>query len=348
VPLLVIAFASSCFAPAAAPESAPPSPSASPALSQTPVATSAASPSVAASVYSNATLGYRVVLPAGYRVSSCGPWIDFGIDRMGIDGFTPLGEQAEREINTGDIPPRERFSDFSIWAHRNAQGLSAVEWARAQPQHASSRIEPVTTGGHDAAKITTSDSIRAVSYAVRADGRIYAIVKDIMSEGDDSERILGAVAATLQTIPLAPFPTTAPKTVEGAQAAANALAKAFRDRDATAVASHLRGCTLGNTAMVDAPVGHCCILGRSIFAFIEALRPALTSGAAALVVDPTLRGPAAGRDYFVSAQWTEGGRTRRIDLILDHRGQGWFWAQAVHYFPPGVVCYGPIWGGTPC
>jgi hypothetical protein len=303
----------------------------------------------AGSSYSNATFGYRVVLPAGYRFSSCGPWIDFGIDRMGIDGFTLLSEQAERELNTGDIPPRERFSDFSISAYRNAQGQAAVDWARTQPQHANSRIESITTGGHDAARITSSDSIRAVSYAVRADGRIYAIVQDIVSEGNDSERVLGAVAASLETIPLGPFPTAGPKTVEGAQAAANALAKAFRDRDATAVASHLRGCILGNTAMVEGPIGHCCILGRSISAFTEALRPALASGAVALVVDPTLRGPAAGRDYFVTSQWTEGGRTRRIDLILDHRGQGWFWAQAVHYFPPqGAVCFGPIWGGTLC
>jgi hypothetical protein len=269
---------------------------------------------------------------------------------MGIDGFTLLSEQAEREMNTGDIPPRESFSDFTIFAYRNAQGLSAVDWARAQPQHAGSRIEPLTTGGHDAAKITTSDSIRAVSYVVRADGRIYAILRNIMSEGDDSERVLGAVAATLQPIAPGPFPTAAPRTVAGAQDVANALAKAFRDRDATAVATHLRGCGLGMTAAVapPAPSDTCCILGRSTFQFIEALRPALTSGAVSLAVDPTLKGASPSGGYRVTSQWTESGRTWPVDLVLDHRGQGWYWSSAVHYFPPGAVCYGAIWGGTAC
>jgi hypothetical protein len=338
--------------PASSPQSVTPSPSPSTTASPSAAATATASPGPSASpvAHSNATLGYRVVLPGGYRISSCGPWVDFGIDRMGIDFFTPLSEQAERTMNTGDIPPRERMEDFSIKVYRNADGRSAVDWARAQPQNAGSRVDGITTGGHEAAKITTGDAIRAVSYAVRADGRIYLIEKDIRSEGDDSERVLGAVAATLQQIPLGPFPTAAPRTAAGAQDVATALAKAFRDRDAAAVATHLRGCGIGMTAAAapPAPSDMCCILGRSTFQFIEALRPALASGAVSLVVDPALKGASASGGYRVTSQWTESGRSWPVDLVLDHRGQGWYWSSAVHYFPPGAVCYGAIWGGTPC
>jgi hypothetical protein len=121
------------------------------------------------------------------------------MDRMGIDFFTPLGDREELELNVSDIPPAERASDFSISAYRNTDGKSAVQWARAQPEKRGATVDAITMGGHEAARIVTTDAMRAVSYAVRPDGRIYAIVADIRREGADTDRFLGTIAASLDT-----------------------------------------------------------------------------------------------------------------------------------------------------
>lgn len=272
---------------------------------------------------------------------------------MGIDVFTPLSDRAERELNIGDIPPAERASDFSVAAYRNAAGLSAVDWARAQPVNQRSTVEATTIAGHEAARIVSTDAIGDVSYAVRLDGRIYAISADIRREGGDTSRFLGAIAASLEPVMPAPSPTRYPKAPrEAAREVAAALASAFAQSDVAGVSIRMRGCTIGMYAVTEPPqpYGPCCVLNRSIFAFIEALRPAVASGTVTVVVDPTIRSEVQGgaERFFAISRWTENGRTRQIDLQFDERGGRWYWTGAVHHFrsAEGPVCYGLIWGGS--
>jgi hypothetical protein len=353
MPLLVIALTSAC-APQAATQSTPtPSLSGRPSSTSLNTASAVASPSASSGMYSNATLGYRVVLPASYRLSSCGPWVDFGMDRMGADYFTTLSDRAERELNVGGIPPRERASDFSVSAHRNADGKSAVEWARAQPGNRDSTVGAITIGGREAARIVSNDRTRNVSFAVRADGRIYSVATHIGQAGVDTEPLLTAVAASLEPIALGPFPTPSTKAPrEAAQAVATAVATAFRQRDAAAVSLQMHGCLIGMHAVIDPPQpdNTCCVLNRSTLSFIEALRPAFASGGVTLVVDPTVQAASEGgrERFFVVSRWTEDGNTRQVDLFVDQISGQWLWSGAVHHFPRGEVCYGPIWGGASC
>jgi hypothetical protein len=292
-------------------------------------------------------------LPAGYRASSCESWVDARADPIGVDYFTPLSDSEERELNVGDIPPRERALDFHVAVHRETGGRSVVEWVRAQPVNAGASVEATAIGGREAAKITSPDRMGAVSFALRASDRIYVLDTDIRSEGRDSAAFLAPIAASFTSISPGPLPTPYTKAPrDAAQELATALAKAFSERDAAAVSLRMRGCTLGMYATIEPPEPNntCCILNRAIFPFIEALRPALASGSVTVVVDPVIRSMVQGghESFLAVSRWTENGKTRQVDLLFDERGGPWYWSGAIHHFQraDGTVCYGRMWAGS--
>jgi hypothetical protein len=337
----------SCTAPAATLTTPSPSPSETPSASP--------SPSRSPATYTNATLGYGITLAAGYRPSSCESWVDARADPIGVDLFTRLSDREELDLNVGDIPPAARASDFHVAVHRDTGGRSVLEWARAQPVNARASVDPTTIGGREAAKITSPDRTGAVSFAIRANDRIYVFDTNIRREGADSAAFLGPIAASFTPISPGPLPTPYPKAPrDAAQELATALANALTERDAAGVAIRMRGCTLGMYAMVEfeppQPNDTCCILNRAISPFIEALRPALTGGTVTVVVDPPIRsiGQGGGERFFAVSRWTENGRTRQIDLLFDERGGQWYWSRAIHHFrrADGQACYGHMWGGS--
>jgi len=207
--------------------------------------------------------------------------------------------------------------------------------------------------GREAAKITSPDRMGAVAFAIRANGRIYVFDTDVRRDGGDSAAFLAPIAASLTPISPGPLPTPYTKAPrDAAQELATALAKAFGERDAAAVSLRMRGCTLGMYAMIEPPEPNntCCILNRAIFPFIEALRPALASGSVTVVVDPVIRSIVqGGHESFVAvSRWTENGKTRQVDLLLDERGGPWYWSGAIHHFQrtDGTICYGRMWSGS--
>jgi hypothetical protein len=347
--LLLLASLTSCATPAPALTT----PSLSPTLSPSEAPSASPSPSRSVATYTNATLAYAITLPAGYRPSSCASWVDARTDLIGVDLFTTLSDPEELELNVGDIPPAERASDFHVEVHRDTSGRSVVEWARAQPVNTGASVEAATIGGREAAKITSSDRIGAVSFAIRANDRIFVLDTDIRREGFDSAAFLAPIAASFTAISAGPLPTPYPKAPrDAAQELATALAKAFSERDAAGVAIRMRGCTLGMYAVLEPPEPNntCCILSRAISPFIEALRPALAGGTVTVVVDPVIRSSAQGgaERFFAVSRWTENGKTRQIDLLFDERGGRWYWSGAIHHFQrtDGSVCYGRMWAGT--
>jgi hypothetical protein len=228
-----------------------------------------------------------------------------------------------------------------------------VEWARAQPINFGASIEATTIGGQEAAKITSSDRMSAVSFAVRANDRMYVFDTDIRREGFDSAAFLAPIAASITPISPGPLPTPYPKAPrEAAQEVATALAKAFSERDAAGVSVRMRGCTLGMYQIVETPEPNntCCVLNRAVAPFIEALRPALAGGTVTVVVDSVIRSTSEGghERFFAVSRWTENGKTRQIDLLFDERGGQWYWSGAIHHFQPTdrPFCYGRVWGGS--
>jgi hypothetical protein len=340
-----MASLTSCASPAATLTTPAPPPSQAPSAPPSPPRSPA--------TYTNTTLAYGITLPAGYRPSSCQSWVDARTDLIGVDFFTPLSESEELDLNVGDIPPAARASDFHVAVQRESGGRSVVEWARAQPINTGASVEATTIRGREAAKITSSDRIGGVSFAIRANDRIYVVDTDIRREGFDSAAFLAPIAASFTPISPGPLPTPYTKAPrDAAQELATALAKAFSERDAAGVAIRMRGCTLGMYAMVEPPEPNntCCVLNRAIFPFIEALRPALAGGTVTVVVDPVIRSTVQGghEQFFAVSQWTENGKTRQIDLLFDERGGRWYWSGAVHHFQraDGSVCYGRMWAGN--
>jgi hypothetical protein len=353
--LLLLASLTSCTSPAATRATPSLSPNEAPSAPPTSTAarTASPSPSQSPSTYTNATLAYGITLPAGYRPSSCASWVDARADPIGVDYFTRLSDHEELQLNIHDIPPAERASDFHVVVHRESRGRSVVEWARAQPVNTGASVEAMTIGGREAAKITSSDRMAAVSFAIRSNDRIYVLDNDIRREGGDSAAFLAPIGASFT--PIAPGPLPTPYTKEprdAAQELATALAKAFTERDAVGVAIRMRGCTLGMSAIVEPPQPNntCCTLNRAIFPFIEALRPALASGTVTVVVEPMIRSSGRGgrEQFFAVSRWTENGKARQIDLLFDERGGQWYWLGAIHHFQrTDGVCYGSMWGGGP-
>ena len=285
-------------------------------------------------------MGYGITLPAGFRPSSCGSWVDARADPIGVDYFTPLSDSEERELNIGDIPPRERASDFHVAVHLQTGGRSVVEWARAQPVNTAATVDATTINGQETAKITSSDRMGAVSSAIRANDRIYLFDTDIRREGGDSAAFLAPIAASFTPVSRGPLPTPYAKPPrEAAQELAAVLAKAFSEHDAAGVSVRMRGCTLGIYAVIDPPEANntCCILNRAISPFIEALRPALAGGTVTVVVDPVIRSIRQGgaERFFAFSRWTENGKTRQIDLLFDERCGQWYWSGAIHHFQRG-------------
>ena len=352
--LLLLASLTSCASAVPALVTPSVSPSEAPSVLPT-TAARTASPSASRSLaaYTNATLGYGITMPAGYRPSSCESWVDARTDLIGVDFFTPLSESEELDLNVGDIPPAARAADFHLAVQRESGGRSVVEWARAQPMNTGASVVATTIGGREAAKITSSDRMGAVSFAIRANDRIYLFDTDIRREGGDSAGFLAPIAMSFTPVSPGPLPTPYPKPPrEAAQEVATALAKAFSEHDAAGVSLRMRGCTLGMYAVVEPPEPNntCCILNRAISPFIEALRPALAGGTVTVVVDPLIQsvGQGGGERFFAVSRWTDNGQTRQIDLLFDERGGRWSWSGAIHHFQraDGSVCFGRMWAGN--
>lgn len=260
--------------------------------------------------------------------------------------YTLQTEQQEREEclrDLGDTQPLSAAALLFVEAYRNLANVSVTEWVStprvpgAQPLSMHRRVEPLTIGGREAVRLVADNATAEVQlFAIRADDRIYVITPTMWISPPQHQ--LGNIAATFAATARQPLPTPTPTTPPAArqQAAtdlAQALAKAFTDRDANAVARLMQECRIGVSLAEPLPNSGGGGLGRSVAMFTQALRDRFASGDLVVTVDPIAQLQTEGGPYVARSDWREPDRTVRIDLILNATDSGsWRWVAAIHHY----------------
>ena len=330
-------------------------PTAAPAVTASP--TSASASPVTSATVENATLGYRLALPAGYRRSIAN--IVAGQDAvLGSDLYTTETERQAREkcqSDSGDVGFRspDQDPDVSVVVSRNVVGISAVEWVTtprapgAQPLSTHQRVESVTIAGLEAVRLVQDNaSAYTTVFVVRANDRVYEIGAPFGVPTRLPKTWLDGIATTFVAVQPPPFPsptaTIAPRAA--AAALAGQLATAFARADADAVARLLPSCWLAAWPLVDGqPPGG--VLWRSVSLFTQGLRDRFAAGDLSVTIDPTvqLETQRNGDRFFVRSYWKEPDGTTQIDLFLRESEGRWLWAEAAHHYTMAQMQARPVW-----
>ena len=336
----------------ASPSTAPPStPASSASASPTPSATA----TIAAGVFENRVLAYRIAMPTGYRRASA--IVLTGQESMGGDFYTPVTEAAEREQCAHDIghifPSTDLPPDISVSVSRNSGGVSPAQYATTpqvpggQPLSMHKRVEPVTVAGLPAVRLVWEQTGESDAYVIPANGRLYTILKQSDSlPSKMPARWFDDIATSFAPMPLVPFPsptaTVAPRiaTADVAQQLAQGLVA--KDVDAIARVITPR-CWL--SVYSTAPSGG---LGRAVPLFLARLREGFAKGSLSVVADASLQVETNGFGeilYFIRSTWTESGTAKQIDLIFREVDGRWYWGEARHHDDRGAN-FSCLWAGT--
>jgi hypothetical protein len=360
----VAALASVLMVSACAPPPVTVSPSPVPTTSASPTNAVQTAPPTAASGFAlreDPILGYRISLPVTYRPSRS--MIFSGGDELGWDSYTLLTaaeERAECQRDSGDLPSPASAAYLYVHASRNVGGMTAAQWVNtprspgAQPLSTHQVVMPVTLDGREAVKLVAVATGETTSYVIRANDRMYLLTPTTWP----SPHRLDDIAMTFQAIQPLPFPTpTAPSQAprDAARQLGQALAAAFASRDANAIAGLMPECSIGVSAVVE-PIlpggGGCCVLNPAVVPFIQRLGDRFASRELSVTVDPEVQVTVEGgaERFFVRSDWTEPGRTIRIDLFLGEVNGQWRWTGALHHYQRAdngtCVHYGSPWVPT--
>lgn len=313
----VAALIALLIAGACAPE-ATPSPSGSVAPPTTPAPTASATPRPAGTVFTSAELGYRVVLPAGWRRTTCTSAVVTRAPLLASDEFTSVSEMDERGTDTG---VQQRVAAVEV---RDAAGATAASWLRqgGLGYATGTRVEETTFDGRPAARLVASDTGEVLSYVEVVRDRVYATELRGPIAGADVELRARSIAASLHVLDdaelaalrVAPTPSPAPRSADEASAA---LADGFARRDLTVIASVLAACV---TTAAESAGASFQTKGR----YLEMLRASFAAGLTVIVTaQPDAR---TGATRYVRSVWTTPGRgPQAIDLMLRADGDRWEW-----------------------
>jgi hypothetical protein len=337
VVIVLAGLLSACVAPAAAPTvtpsaaavvSAAPTSSATPAPSATFVSSGLPPNPALSSHFASAALGYRVDLPAPWRLACRSN----GTQRLGddpvADFFTATPEASERWGDIGypfDVayvsvrPNPDRFT-AQQWIANDRLGGCCV--AGAGPN-----VVPATLDGRAAVTFSGSGPFGDLSgLVVPAGDRMYEIAGVAMQPPAN----VVAMAAIVRSFHFLtdteraalPRPTSAPP--RSAQAVADALAAGFAANDIAALAAQVDRClTIG---ALRGGLG-----AVAAAAFVDDLRSDLASGRrVSVTASPILE---YGADVFVPSgtryvrsTWTRRGLdAQSVDLLLRADGDRWYW-----------------------
>jgi hypothetical protein len=309
-------------------------------------------------VVENQTLGYRLTLPDGYRVSGTTvvPGTGSFVGREGYTLLSPAEEQALCVRENNGTPSPDGTKTLSVEVYLNPADAPAREWANGSHlRSARVTVEAASAGNLDAARFVADG--KSLAYAIRANQRIYVLTPDV----GPSTHPLDSIASTFVAIPPSKRPMPAPDTTPRDAAAhlGTQLADAFAARNVDAVSSLVRTCIMSVAPYVDGqPLGG--VLNSSMASFLDGLRAGFSAGTLTVVVDPTVQTGwrSDGAElYFVRSVWTNNGRSISADLYLDRSvidGRA-LWIQSALQFRQAEVVRGCIpypspWvsGGASC
>lgn len=312
---------------------ASPTPAVSPSPSASPGPTMTPTPPPLVFTYESPMFGYQIQLPEGFRFSDClSAWYSQGAG-LGTEVLTLLSQEQERGEDRGHVARGGRMAMWTFWVYvRSADGRSALEWATERSL--GQRVEPVVINGQEAARRMVDGE--ADLYVVRADERMY-LIELFFEPSDPTPRpdvlpggILDSVALTLRPGPAGPIPTPTPQPEvppPGAREAAAQLAGALQAGDADRLAAIITPRCWLDTSFPEAGP-----LGRAVDPYLADLRKHFAGGHLRVTVEPAVQvaakaGP-GGLRLFVRSDWTESGRTTRIDLFFREIDGRWYWGGA--------------------
>lgn len=328
---------STASAPSVASPSDPPGPSASAVL--------------APGTFENRVLGYRITLPAAYRL--VGSSINAGQpEQLGSDAFSLITVAEQRadclSETGGGIGSAVKGEPVNVSVLANVRGLAVVPWAAGSAWGTLHTVEAATVGGYEAARLVQQGIAR--TYVISANGRMYVL----SHLNSPSSQRLADVAASFRALSPPPFPTAPPPQIarDAASTLGQRLAQAFTAKDASAVAGLMNDCRIGASPVIAAGPNGSGGLSRSSAAFITALRDRFAKGDLTVTVDPEVQVQAVTGQLFVRSEWKEPDRTTPIDLFLRELDGRWQWTSAIHYYPSllgsGCIPYRSPWTASSC
>lgn len=314
--------------------------------------------------YVSPGLSYRIQLPEGYRRSECLSGVASADPRsrpfLGAETFTLLSPEDERAVHgPGHIPVSGPAQAWTFFVTAYATEMSAVELAerdgcysceRVLPNPSPApdpllgrppvdRIETLTIAGQEAARRIRDRG--GSFYVVRAGARAYLIRFQEAYTLDPARPRpvelgadpLAAIAATFRADPTAAivFRTPRPEAVPAAaRDVAVQVAEAFEAGDVDRIAALTTpSCWLD--VIVEPGGGSAEPVSR----YVAQLRTRFAAGLR-VRADPTL--PAASDTsgeptLSFRSEWTEGGRTWRVDLRLREVDGRWYWGGLYQFAP---------------
>ncbi len=330
LPLLVLALlAVACGSRAETPGAAP-SATASPLLATTASPTLRPNPTAGPGVYTNVALAYRVELPEGWRRSACQSSSE-PQHLPAVEGFTSA--TLDDEIST-DIGPNN--PGVSVRAEDNTAKHTALQWLESGKLGSSvyTKYERISFDGKpDAARVTYTErgvsnvtaivvSARAQIYAISRSGPTTASTLPSQTSLMNSLHILSDVELSDAKATLASPATVGPnRTVEEA---ADALAKAFTQKDAAALAPIAWQCVWQGNEQAGAAT-------RPSSVFLSNLQKSFAAG---LTVTVQPRPIETNANSTTTAQvrgtWKDAGQAQRsARFVLNKAGNTWYWGGVV-------------------
>jgi hypothetical protein len=281
--------------------------------------------------HEDSVLGFKIVLPQGYRrsVVTMGDGQEAFIGRVVYTTASAAEERAQCEQDLGDSVSQGAAAYFIVEVYRNPSASSAAEWARNSPMKSvRATISPAAIGGPEAARFIEDGT--AVAYAIRANGRIYLLAPAQRPSADPIDAIAGSF------VPLAPsaVPSRSQSIsgIGGASQFARELATAFRSRSAESVALLMPSCHFAISHTLNGRLQG-PVYNRSVPGFIADLRAQLSGGTLTVNVDAQVQVETQhGRPvFFARSSWVTPTETRAIDLVLDAVDGRWQWINARHH-----------------
>ena len=337
VPLLALALlAVACGSRAESPVAAPSAtPSIASTLSPSPAGTASPTlrpnPTAGPGVYTSVALAYRVELPEGWRRSACESSTD--LQRLpAAEGFTAATIDDEVSSDMGPNNPGVR-----VMVEDNAVKQTALQWLEAGRLGSSiyTKYEKASFDGKpDAARVVHSEggvslvtaivvSARAQMYSIVRTGPLTAGSMPSQTSLLNSLHVLSDVELSDAKATFAPSAAAAAP-ARTAEEAADALAKAFTQKDTAALAPIAWQCVWQGNEQAGAAT-------RPSSVFLSNLQRSFAAG---LIVTMQPRPIETNANSTTTAQvrgtWKDVGQAQRsARFVLTKAGNTWYWGGVV-------------------
>lgn len=329
VALIAVACGSRAETPGAAPSATAIPATASPTAAPSP--TLRPNPTSGPGVYTSTALAYRVELPAGWRRSACESSTDS--QRLpATEGFTAATIDDEVSSDIGPNNPGVR-----VMVEENAAKQTALQWLESGKIGSSinTKYEKASFDGKpDAARaVHTEGGVSVVTaIVVSARAQIFSIVRT----GPTTAAALPSQTSLMNSLHIlsdvelsdakATFasPTTASAPARTAEEAADAMAKAFAQKDAANLAPIAWQCLWQGNEQAGAAM-------RPASVFLSNLQKSFAAGLTVAVQPRPIETLAnAPGDAQIRGTWKDAGQAQRsARFVLSKVGNTWYWRGTV-------------------